>query len=243
MITDIKAFKQQFKDRVRHHFGDLTFIDKSHEYFINGHRTNMSVSGVVKSFIDQPDWNKIASNIAKRDGTTKEAVLLAWSTKNKLACDNGTETHDFAEKLDRKAKTSKEEAVLQFIKYLGCVHPGRYILMAKELKMYHKIYRFPGTCDFVLFDRKTGKFIIGDWKTNEDLFKNYKDKTLLAPFDFLLDCPYNHYQIQLSLYEILFIQLGYLVSERWLIYLKEDATFEKFDCYDLTSYLYTQLAA
>lgn len=243
MVGDIKAFKQAFKDKVRLHFGDLTFVDKSHQYFISGQQAGHSVSGIVKSFVHQPDWDKIATAIAKRDGTTKEAILKAWKDKNTKACENGSTTHDFAEKLDRQARTKKEEAVVQFIKYLGCVHPGRYILMAKELKMYHKIYRFPGTCDFILYDTKTRKFIIGDWKTNEDLFKNYKEQTLLSPFDFLLDCPYNHYQIQLSLYEILFKQLGYEVSERWLIYLKEDATFQKFECHDLTAYLYQKLAA
>jgi hypothetical protein len=80
-------------------------------------------------------------------------------------------------------------------------------------------------------------YITGDYKTNEDLFKNYKEKKLLEPFDFLLDCPYNHYQIQLSLYQILLEQTNFFVSERWLIYLEADGNYKKYNCYNYTEYL------
>lgn len=234
-----------FDTKVKSLFGNLTFASKSHEYFISGQKTPQSVSGIVKSFVPVTDWDAKAQAIARREGTTKEAILKQWADKNRAACDRGTKVHDFAENRTStsRAEDTKEQAVLNFWNDLNSKFPNRYILLAVELKMYHLKYLFPGMCDFILYDTHTQRFIIGDYKTNEDLFKNYKEQTLLEPFDFLLDCPYNHYQIQLSLYQILFQQTDFPLSERWIIYLKEDKSYKTYKCYDFTEYIYQKLAA
>lgn len=230
---------EDFNFKFNSFFKGLRFIEKSHEYFIDNKKTSISVSGLVKSLIEEPDWDNIAKAIAKRDKKTKESVLAEWALKNKIACDNGTKTHDFAQKLnpDSKPDTNKELAVVKFWDDLENKNPGRYILVGREKEMYHKLYRFPGTCDFILYDKLTTFFIVGDYKTNEDLFKNYKEKRLLPPFDFLLDCPYNHYQVQLSFYQLLIEQLNYFISERWIIYLEQNSDYKKYNCYNYSTHL------
>ena len=52
--------------------------------------------------------------------------------------------------------------------------------------MYHKKYKFAGTCDTLLYNTHTGKYILTDYKTNEDLFKNFAGERLLHCFSDLL---------------------------------------------------------
>ena len=85
------------------------------------------------------------------------------------------------------------------------------------------------------------KRLIPTHNTNEDLFKNYKGKTLLAPFEDLLDSPYNKYQLQLSMYQLLFEQCGFEVESRRIIWLKPNGTYENFKTEDLTQKLLKEL--
>lgn len=78
-----------------------------------------------------------------------------------------------------------------------------------------------------------GKSLIPTHNTNKDLFKNFKGKKLKAPFNDLLDSPFGKYNIQLSMYQILFELTGYEVEERFIIWLKPDATYELFHTADL----------
>ncbi len=72
------------------------------------------------------------------------------------------------------------------------------------------------------------KRLIPTHNTNESLIKNFKGKTLLHPFEHLLDCPLSKYEIQLSAYQILFEQTGYEVENRVVIWLKPSGEFELF---------------
>lgn len=85
------------------------------------------------------------------------------------------------------------------------------------------------------------KRLIPTHNTNKDIYKNYNKTKLLTPFNNLLDNPLNKYKIQLSLYQILFEQCGFQVENRFLIWLKEDGSFEQIDLEDLTNELKTDL--
>jgi hypothetical protein len=108
--------------------------------------------------------------------------------------------------------------------------------------MYSKKYGYAGTADIILFDGKKG-FVIVDYKTGKDLYKNYMGQMMLPPFQYMLDNPFNHYQLQLSLYQIPLEECGYFVSERWVIWLKSDSTYQKLPTHDFTSMLRQSLAA
>jgi len=107
--------------------------------------------------------------------------------------------------------------------------------------MYHFKHLFAGTADIILFDTKTQTYIIADYKTNKDLLKNYKGKTMLGPFSHLLDNPLNHYAIQLSYYQLLLEQVGVKVSKRIIIWLGLDGNYQLFNTEDVTDILKQQL--
>ena len=57
---------------------------------------------------------------------------------------------------------------------------------------------------------------------------------MLGPFEYKLDMPFSHYEIQLSYYQILIEQiLGITVSRRIVVYLGLDGEFTMYDCEDV----------
>ena len=107
--------------------------------------------------------------------------------------------------------------------------------------MFHKEFMFAGTADILLYNTVTGMFIIGDYKTNKDLFKNFNGQKMLGPFNNMLDCAFSKYQLQLSYYQILFEQTGLKVSSRKLIWLLPDGTYKMYNMDDHTKVLKEQL--
>ncbi len=237
--------KINFNSKAAPFFKGLTFNEQKHEYHVGERRVPKSVSGLITSFKKKVDFDKIAGAIAKRDGLRKEDILAEWKKKNVDACESGTDTHNFAEIFDdkiAKADTEKKKAVLRFWSDVFKNNPGRYILIARELRMYHKKFFFSGTCDFIVYDILMDSLIIGDYKTNQDLFKCHNDTTLLPPFYYLEDSNYNHYQIQLSFYDILLKQLEFApVSERWIVWLLPDGTYKLYKGADFSPTLNTWL--
>lgn len=224
----------ELKKSLREFFKDLTFEEEEHRYYVKGILLEKSVSGIVNEFAEKFDTHSKSLGMAKSLGISQEEVLADWAQKNKEAIDKGNKTHRFGElyALDRSLipTTKEEKAVVKFWKDL----PDFVEVVDVELEMYHKDYFFGGTGDIVLRNKNTGKLIVGDYKTNKDLFKNYKGQKLLGPFGHLLDNPFNKYQIQLSLYDILLSQTGEEVSSRKIIWIKPDGTYLIYDCADYT---------
>ena len=68
--------------------------------------------------------------------------------------------------------------------------------------------------------------VIFDYKTNEDLYKNFRQQKLLWPFNDMLDMSYSFYTLQLGLYQIPLENLGYDIVGRRLIWVKPDGKYE-----------------
>lgn len=143
---------------------------------------------------------------------------------------------------------NKEVAISQFWKDMLQVDQ-LYPVMA-EAKIYTKDdnmfgikNHYCGTFDLLTaFKSNDGKWklILNDYKTNESLENDYNQKhknTLLEPFTDLIDEPLSLYTIQLSLYSIGLLQLGYEIADRKIIWLKDDGTYEKISVPDVTNQL------
>ena len=218
-------------------FSSLTFEEKKHKYYVEGQPIKSSVSGLISKFYEHFDAQAVAPFSARKLGITTEEVLKQWADINQESRDRGHRVHNFGElyQFDRSLKPScpQEEAIVAFWKSL----PEHIIPVADELRMYHFQYLFAGTADIILFDTKNQTYIIADYKTNKDLFKNFKGKTMLAPFTALLDCPLNHYVVQLSYYQILLEQIGVKVTKRVIIWLGLDGQFTCINTDDVSGIL------
>ncbi|GIU70155.1 MAG: hypothetical protein KatS3mg002_1391 [Candidatus Woesearchaeota archaeon] len=130
-----------------------------------------------------------------------------------------------------KPEIDEEYAIVDFIKNL----PLRYEILIQEFPLYNSEYA--GTPDMILLNKFTENIVILDWKTGNNLLKNYKNTKLKSPFQNYVDCPLHRYSIQLSLYKMLIEQKTPLkVEECWLIHLDKDKWI-KHNALDLTKEL------
>ena len=229
---------EELKNKIKEYFRELQFDSQAHSYEVRG-KPLTSVSKTIHKYVEKVDFDKIAGFIAKRDGIPKSEVLAMWAAKRDNSCSQGTTVHSFGENYFKGKQPTNgfEEAIVKFWDNIpDYIEPFLF-----ELQMFSETLGIAGTSDIILFNRKTGKFILADYKTNIDLFKNYKGKTLLPPFDNLLDSPYNKYQLQLSLYQLLFEQCGYEIESRRIIWLKPNGVYENFKTEDLTQKLLKEL--
>lgn len=231
---------ENLKKDITQFFKGLTFNDAAHKYYVDGKPLDISVSGKIKKF--KPVFNSVqkAKEMEEKYGTPYQSYLNEWKEKADKACERGNQAHLFGEMyaMNRNVRPQSELdiAIMKFWQDL----PPHIVPAFVELQMFHKEYLYAGTSDILLYNILSGKYIIADYKTNQDLFKNFKGQTMLGPFSYLLDQPYNHYQVQLSYYQILFEQLGLEVSHRKIIWLQDKegvGTYKVYDTEDLTDIL------
>jgi hypothetical protein len=238
-------------------FLPLSFDEAKHIYYWYGHRINKSVSAKVEEHVDKFNADKVIgrngetliqlsarkqSRIQGKEITEHE-LRHTWQTAAKDGCEIGTETHDYLEYYNgtKIANTPQKKAGVKFLRHILTetfindkgVEERRYEIIARELRMYSVRWKFAGTADLILADKKFRTIVIVDYKTNKDLFKTFK--SLKSPFDYLECNPFNKYQLQLSYYHIIFEEMvGLKVSNRILAHLKADETFQEFSLYDFS---------
>lgn len=215
-------------NKVINFYSDLTFDEPTHKYFVKGKPLKYSVSGLIKKFTKKKDFDKIALQQDKKHRLPEGSHKRLWDYNKEAACALGTKVHYFGE-LYPFARTMKptnghEEAIVKFWEDM----PQHIIPVKMEIQMYHKKFMFAGTADILLYDTIKNVFIIADYKTNKDLFKNFGDETLKGPFSHLLDCPYDKYQLQLSFYQILLEQTGVKVESRRIVWLKPNGEYDMY---------------
>jgi hypothetical protein len=223
---------------VKDFFRELVFNEEYHTYRANGVKYP-SVSGLIGDFYTPFEAEKVAKWSGKKANKTAKQMLAEWKAIADKACNLGTRVHEFGERYtiirfraltdmtevvsaaqhleEGESLLPKEEAVIQFWNDM----PEYYVPIILELKMFSKELEYAGTADIILLDTRDNSLVIGDYKTNKDLFKQYKDTKMLSPFQKLPECPHSKYQLQLSFYQILLEQTGYKVSRRFLVWLRE----------------------
>lgn len=222
---------ENLRDKVRLFFSQLSFDPVEHVYTFKNAEMK-SASSVYKKFEEKVDFNMIAGFVAKSrqkkgEDITREDVLQEWKNRGDEAIERGNKAHEFAEDYFHKSVCKKQEfeglelALHNFWESL----PEHVVPFLSEIQMFSEELGIAGTSDLVLYDTITEKFIMADYKTNQDLHKNHKGKKLLPPFDDLLDTPFNKYQLQLAIYKVLFELTGYEVQAGYVVWIRDDGTF------------------
>lgn len=233
----MELLELETKRIIRDYFKELTFEEKPHKYYVNGTPISKSVSTLIKQFCLPFDEEEISKTKAEREQISQENLLRSWHEKRDNSLMIGKSAHLFGElytfNRNLRPQTNFDLAIMKFWNSL----PEHVVPVIVEQPMYHKVKLYAGTPDAILMNKETGKLIIIDYKTNEDLFKNFKGQKLTERFSTYLDNPFNKYQIQLSYYKILLEQVGYEVSSTKIIWIKPDATYTIYDTMDLTQYI------
>ena len=166
-----KTIEKELKEK----FSSLQFNEEPHTYELEltDRLINLpSVSSKLANFYEPFDRN-ISKYVAKSKGITQEEVLKEWDKKRDNSCNYGTKIHTFGENYvlsNIKPSNNSELGIIQWWMDL----PNYYVPVALELPMFSFNYNYAGTPDIILMNNLTGNLILGDYKTNEDLFKNHK---------------------------------------------------------------------
>ena len=211
-------------------FSKINFFEKNHKYTIDNIPAKISVSSAIKKYEKEFEKDKIASNIARRDGKTINEVLTEWDMKAQYSCHKGTEFHLFVENfLERKKISLDKESLLTFMSSRMISDEEAFIEnyyneMAKIISNFINFYNWwkqdhiliksefvvgdeigiCGTIDNLSYNKITEKLVIFDYKTNKEIKrKNPWGQKLLEPFTHLHNCELVKYSIQIWLYKLI----------------------------------------
>ena len=235
-------------------FGDIEFIEEGHQYFI-GKDEYIPVSNVIKEYEPVVDWDQKAADYAIKYRKKKEDVQRDWKLNNLKATISGTRTHSFGESYTNLlcghpeliceqnkpqyikeyntmvATYPKEEAIKKFYDELEKnFHPvgAEFKLSTKYIKNARHIC---GTCDLLFYDSDNDDYLIMDWKTNKSLIKDFARTNgimMTGCMSKYYDEPLSHYILQFNIYQRMIESIGIKISNRVLIWLKDDGTYERF---------------
>lgn len=128
-----------------------------------------------------------------------------WADKNKMACDVGTRIHDA---LDLYGKTTRIddkdlEPMIRAVYHYFREYKETYL----EQRLHSLFYEVGGTSDRIDVRPNTKNVIdISDYKTNISSpiqFSSKYKQWLKYPLDYLEECSYNVYALQLSVYALM----------------------------------------
>lgn len=245
------------KNTIKEYFKDLVFIEETHSYYVNGVKLKKSVSKMIAYYYKEFNSKKISTELSDKKNEMEEAVGYTgfhiapgkseptdytdlWQQITKEACDRGHDVHLFGENYPYNRDLEFNNNQKAQIKAFWDSLPSHIVPLFTELTMYHKKFLFAGTADIILYDTKKNVIIIGDYKTNKDLFKNFDGQKMLGRFSNLLDSPFNHYQLQLSYYQVLLQQvldelgLDVKITRRTIVYLPLEGEYKLYNTEDLT---------
>ena len=202
---------------------DIVLDHSTHTYTnIHNDEKYMSVTtliGKYKKPFDKDYWSK---KIADRDGKDQDQVLKEWETITKTAQNRGTNIHSIMENYlkEQFIPQGYEELIKSFDKKcVGVIKSNSNILC--EHTVYSHDYKLAGTADVIV--ENSDLFYILDFKTNKKFNFNSKyNDYFYAPLDYLQQCEFTTYTIQLSIYAYLHEQLtGKKCAGLKIFYLRE----------------------
>lgn len=196
-------------------YKDLEFEELTHTYKWK-EKIKGSATGYLKQFCNPFDVGSAAIRVALREEVDVLEIKNRWRLDNFFGISKGNMVHFYSEDWALGKKTDPlnewQAGIIQFWINL----PKHYVLIHAELQMYSYMLDICGTCDAILFNTLTGKFVLVDYKTNKDLFTSFGTLKLF-PYT-IPDNNYNKYGLQLSIYEIMLNEIGIEVEDRWLIW-------------------------
>lgn len=253
-LPELKAIRDKIQDSFKDlileegphqyywHGKNIPSVSRTIDRFVEPFPVNEKAQQCYEKYYNDPT--------SKYYQMTADDIKKQWKKKNDNANNQGTLAHAFGENAmhymvgdydaidpafkDRlvdgkfEARTGFEEAIVNFWNDM----PDDYIPMLVENRVYAFCGKdepvYAGTFDLLVYSMIPGKegLILLDYKTNEDINKNFQEKKLLFPFQKLLDTSKNHYELQQELYVNCLNEAGFDVLAKRLIWIKTDGTYE-----------------
>jgi ATP-dependent exoDNAse (exonuclease V) beta subunit len=169
--------------------------------------TYTSVTTLIGSYKKPFDSDKWSSIVAKREGVSQKEILNRWKDITVTSQKRGTNIHLVMEEYIKEKKITKgyEELIDSFIKKTTGIFKNNSLILSEELVYSHEA-KIAGTADLIV--ETDNIFYIMDFKTNKkfNFINNYNDY-FYEPIDYLPQCEFTTYTIQLSIYAYMYEKL------------------------------------
>jgi len=187
--------------------GEIKLEEEAHKYILTGHEDIefTSVTTCISEFFDKFDKEavayKLVTTIPKYKGRSAEDLIKEWDA----TATYGTAVHKEIEDYIKLKKAPEIDRAIAGVNWLTKYLQKSDYDIFSEVIVYCKELKIAGTVDLLVFDKVNKKYSILDWKTSKEIkTDSYKMKTGNKPeTNDLLDCKFNHYALQLSLYRYL----------------------------------------
>jgi len=181
------------------------------------------------------DTDLHAAGVKERHGVDEAYIKDKWHRKSSNANLMGHDFHTLMETLSYAAGLEKQRekyVKVQNSERIGEIHMDYWYWpdgVYNELLLWNDGLRVAGKADKVILwtDLKTGRrwADIEDFKTNERIRRrSYYDRVLLTyemlhhPLSHLMNCEYDRYSLQLSIYQLLLELMGFEPGSRTLLH-------------------------
>ena len=211
----------------------ISLEEESHTYsLLNSDVKFKSVTEFIHTFFKPFDEQKIAKKLTqtnlKYKGMSVEQLINSWNKRR----DRGTIVHKQIEDfVNSECKISDAEMnnldlkTIQGINFINKKCLKKTNLLASEVIIYSEELKLAGTIDLIIFNKEKNHVSIIDWKTNKKINKkSFKSsqKGVRFPLKNMDDCNFNHYNLQLSMYQyILESYYNVTVNGLFLVHLNE----------------------
>lgn len=211
----------------------ISLEEESHTYtLLNSEIEFKSVTEFIHTFFKPFDELKIAKKLTqtslKYKGMSIEQLISSWHKRR----DRGSIVHKQIENfINSKFRISEIEMnkldlkSIQGINFINkkCLKETNYL--ASEVIIYSEELKLAGTIDLIIYNKEENHISLIDWKTNKKINKrsfNRNQKGIKPPLNNMDDCNFNHYNLQLSMYQyILESYYDVKVKGLFLVHLNE----------------------
>ena len=185
----------------------ISLIEETHQYVLETYpgMNFQSVTTVVGSFFEPFDAKKIATNLCdthpKYKNIKPEQLIHEWQA----ASNHGSKVHKEIELSIKENLTPSEPKATAALKWLDKYCKKSDIDIFTEIIVYSKKLKIAGTIDILAYDKTDDVYEIIDWKTSKKIkTRSFKNKRGNHPVTAtIMDCNFNHYALQLSMYRYL----------------------------------------
>jgi ATP-dependent exoDNAse (exonuclease V) beta subunit len=205
----------------------------THTYYLNDEPMRFSVTQLISRTFPPFPAQSIATRVALKRGTTREAVLSEWRDTATKGTQLHEDIHHYLNGLHISNVSSPFQSFLQFLDH----HPD-WDMMRTEMVIANRDIvpgGLAGSIDAWFRDRDGDNHLV-DWKrTTKDLEDTSSSKKALDPISHLSDSNFSKYSLQLNLYKrLLFLSHGIKVHHMWIVQLNPlSPTYKKIRVPDL----------
>lgn len=181
----------------------LCFDENYHRYYFENkpYETLISATTLVNKFFPKFDRDSISKKYAKKHGLKQEDVIAQWNEEGVKGRDLGNLVHSYAYDIIKGNDLSDYKRIPQMDILDDICFDIRYQMdkLLPEFPIASEKLKVAGTTDLTAVH---GDIIyIYDWKIVKALHYENRFRRAYHPIEFLDDCNFNKYAVQLNLYK------------------------------------------